>query len=72
LYWAVDLVNNDGLPDEAFTLAVVNQMRESSVLIAASGPTNSSLKIRPPLAISGNQVVELFEALQATVRTTSL
>jgi 4-aminobutyrate aminotransferase-like enzyme len=72
LYWAVDLVDDDGHPDEAFTLAVVNQMREAGVLIAASGPTNSSLKIRPPLAISGNQVVELSEVLQATVRTTSL
>lgn len=71
LYWAVDFVDEDGHPDEAFTLTVVNQMREAGVLIAASGPTNSSLKIRPPLAITESQVVELSEVLQSTIGATS-
>ena len=67
LYWSVDLVNSDGQPDEPFTLECVNEMREAGVLIAASGPTNTSLKIRPPLAITTGQIGQLVETL-----TTSL
>ena len=67
LYWAVDFVGDDGHPDEPFTIEFVNRMRESGVLIAASGPTNSSLKIRPPLAITEAQVTRLAETLLTTL-----
>jgi 4-aminobutyrate aminotransferase-like enzyme len=68
LYWSVDLVNSDGQPDEAFTLECVNRMREARVLIAASGPTNTSLKIRPPLAITTAQIGQMVEALTTSLR----
>lgn len=67
LYWSVDLVNSDGHPDEPVTLECVNRMREAGVLIAASGPTNTSLKIRPPLAITPAQVAQLADVLNTTV-----
>jgi 4-aminobutyrate aminotransferase-like enzyme len=67
LYWSVDLVSEDGQPDEAFTLECVNRMREAGVLIAASGPTNTSLKIRPPLVITADQVDRLSETLLRVV-----
>jgi 4-aminobutyrate aminotransferase-like enzyme len=71
LYWSVDLVNDDGHPDEAFTLECVNKMREAGVLIAASGPTNTALKIRPPLAITSDQVGRLADVLSSTIQSES-
>ena len=67
LYWSLDLVGVDGQPDETFTLECVNRMREAGVLIAASGPTNTALKIRPPLAITSAQVAKLANVLSDTV-----
>lgn len=69
LYWTVDFVTEDGLPDEPTALHVVNAMRDKGVLIAASGPTNSSLKIRPPLAISKDQLEGLVTTLSEVVAT---
>lgn len=63
LYWSVDLVTAEGQPDQPLALELVNQMRDDGVLIAASGPTNSSLKIRPPLAMSRQQVGQLATSL---------
>ena len=63
LYWSIDLVTADGDPDEPFTLSCVNALREAGVLIAASGPTNSSLKIRPPLVMSETQGKKLADAV---------
>jgi len=67
LYWAVDFVTEEGAPDGAATLQCVNMMRELGVLIAASGPANASLKIRPPLAISKDKVDYLAETLLDTI-----
>ena len=63
LYWSIDLVTADGRPDEAFTFSCVNALRQAGVLIAASGPTNSSLKIRPPLVMSEAQGEQLAGAI---------
>lgn len=63
LYWSVDLVTESGTPDEILTIECVNRMREKGVLIAASGPTNSSLKIRPPLVISEDQLESVVNSL---------
>jgi 4-aminobutyrate aminotransferase-like enzyme len=71
LYWAVDFVDPNGTPDEGFALECVNQMRERGLLIAASGPTNSSLKIRPPLAITTDQVHQLVGSLVDVVKELS-
>lgn len=69
LYWSIDLVSAEGTPDEPLTRECVNGMREAGVLIAASGPTNSSLKIRPPLAITDAQLDHLAEVLTTTLNT---
>ena len=69
LYWSVDLVAETGEPDEAFTIECVNRMREHGVLIAASGPTNSSLKIRPPLVVTESQLGFLAELLSDVLGT---
>ena len=68
LYWSVDLVNESGEPDQQHTTAVVNRMREKGILLAASGPHNSSLKIRPPLVVNDEQVAQFLGALQASLQ----
>lgn len=69
LYWTVDFVTENGDSDEAAALRVVNAMRDEGILIAASGPTNSSLKIRPPLVITEEQLDGLVSTLGAFLVT---
>ncbi|WP_137845273.1 aminotransferase class III-fold pyridoxal phosphate-dependent enzyme [Microbacterium sp. 2FI] len=70
LYWGIDIVDDAGRPDEARALDIVNGMRDRRVLIAASGPRNHTLKVRPPLPFSDADadrfVVALGETLMAT------
>jgi 4-aminobutyrate aminotransferase-like enzyme len=70
LYAAADFINpEDGEPDGDAALRVVNGLRERRVLISATGPHGSSLKIRPPLPFARPHVDQLAEALTATLRT---
>jgi 4-aminobutyrate aminotransferase-like enzyme len=61
LFLGVDLV------DEAFTLDVVNALRDRRVLLAASGPGNTTLKIRPPLVFDDADVDRLLTELAAVL-----
>jgi 4-aminobutyrate aminotransferase-like enzyme len=49
------------------TVAVVNRMREAGVLLAASGPDNTVLKIRPPLVFSRADAELLATELERTL-----
>ena len=70
LYVGVDFVRpEDGAPDGDAALRVVNGLRERRVLISATGPDGSSLKIRPPLPFSQPNVDHLADALTDTLRT---
>ena len=51
------------LPSVRDALAVVNGLRARFVLLAASGPLNNTLKIRPPLPFDGADSDRLLEAL---------
>jgi 4-aminobutyrate aminotransferase-like enzyme len=68
LFLGVDLVDADGRPDEPLALDVVNALRARHILLAASGPDNHTLKIRPPLvfddADATRLVTELAEVLK--------
>jgi 4-aminobutyrate aminotransferase-like enzyme len=61
LFLGVDLV------DEAFTLDVVNALRDRRVLLAASGPDNTTLKIRPPLVFDDADADRLLAELAAVL-----
>ena len=61
LYLGVDLT------DEPRTLDVVNAMRERRVLLAAAGPDNATLKIRPPLVFDDADADRLLEELAAVL-----
>ena len=55
------------LESEARALQVVNALRERGVLIAASGPANDTLKIRPPLPFSNADADRLLTELEAVL-----
>ena len=68
LYVAADFVDPDtGEPDGDAAIRVVNGLRERRVLISATGPHGSTLKIRPPLPFARPHVDQLAEALNATL-----
>jgi 4-aminobutyrate aminotransferase-like enzyme len=64
LYAAVDFADpGTGEPDAAAALAVVNDLRDRRVLISATGPHGSTLKIRPPLPFAAEHVDRLCSEL---------
>ena len=70
LYAAADFTDPaTGEPDGATAIRVVNGLRDRRVLISATGPDGSSLKIRPPLPFARPHVDRLAEALTDTLRT---
>jgi 4-aminobutyrate aminotransferase-like enzyme len=66
LFVGVDIVRDSETktPDGDATLRVVNHMRRRRVLISASGPRGSVLKIRPPLPFSTADADRLLENLE--------
>lgn len=69
LYAAVDIVDPaTGAPDETTTIALVSALRDRRVLISASGPTNTALKIRPPLPFSSADADRFLTELDGALR----
>ena len=70
LYAAADFTDpGTGEPDGDAAIRVVNGLRERRVLISATGPDGSTLKIRPPLPFARPHVDRLAEALTDTLRS---
>ena len=55
-------------PDAAKTARIVNGLREARVLISATGPRGHTLKIRPPLVFSRDNVDQFLDRLDAVLR----
>lgn len=53
----------DGRPDPTRTARLVNLLREHRILISSTGPQGDSLKIRPPLPFSSDNVDQLLGTL---------
>jgi 4-aminobutyrate aminotransferase-like enzyme/Ser/Thr protein kinase RdoA (MazF antagonist) len=70
LFLGVELVRDHATlePAGAEAARVVNGLRERGVLVAAVGPHNNVLKIRPPLCFSQENAEELVSALDDTLR----
>jgi 4-aminobutyrate aminotransferase-like enzyme len=69
LYVAADFIEpGTGKPDGDAAIRVVNGLRERRVLISATGPHGSTLKIRPPLPFAKTHVDQLAEALAGALR----
>jgi 4-aminobutyrate aminotransferase-like enzyme len=64
LYLAVDVISPEtGAPSGELASAIVNGMRERRVLISATGPKGSVLKIRPPLPFGPEHADQLLTVL---------
>jgi len=65
LFAGVDIVTDreSNTPDGEAALRVVNHMRRRRVLISASGPRGSVLKVRPPLPFSISDADRMLENL---------
>ncbi|WP_198938762.1 aspartate aminotransferase family protein [Mycobacterium sp. NS-7484] len=69
LFIGVDIVTDSAsnTPDGEAALRVVNHMRRRRVLISASGPRGSVLKIRPPLPFSISDADRMLENLDTVL-----
>jgi 4-aminobutyrate aminotransferase-like enzyme len=63
LYLGADVVTPAGTPSAELASAIVNGMRERRVLISATGPHGSVLKIRPPLPFRTEHADQLLAVL---------
>ena len=61
LFLGVDVVDPDGVPDPDTTSRIINGLRDEGVLIGAAGKYGATLKVRPPLCLSADEV-DLFLA----------
>lgn len=70
LYFAVEMVKDRTTkePDMDAALAAVNGLRQRRILISATGPDASILKIRPPLVFEDAHVSRFLEGLEETMR----
>jgi 4-aminobutyrate aminotransferase-like enzyme len=70
LFVGVDVVTDrdSNTPDGEATLRVVNHMRRRRILLSASGPRGSVLKIRPPLPFSIADADRMLENLAVVLR----
>ena len=64
LYLGVDVISPEtGKPSGELASAIVNGMRGRRVLISATGPKGSVLKIRPPLPFGPEHADQLLAVL---------
>lgn len=63
LFVAVEYTSEDGSPDTERAVEIVNRMREENILISTCGEYGNSLKIRPPLVVSPEQLVIFADGL---------
>ncbi|WP_176860731.1 aminotransferase class III-fold pyridoxal phosphate-dependent enzyme [Paraburkholderia phenazinium] len=69
LYFGVEMVHDRAKKDTdiATALKVVNGLRQRRVLISATGPDASVLKIRPPLVFAAKDADRLLTELDAVL-----
>jgi 4-aminobutyrate aminotransferase-like enzyme len=70
LYLGIDVIDPvTGEPSASIASRVVNGLRDRRVLISATGPTGSTLKIRPPLPFSQAHAEQFLAALAEVLAT---
>ncbi|MFD0981644.1 aspartate aminotransferase family protein [Tropicimonas aquimaris] len=67
LFIGVDLADEAGRPDPAFTVQVIDAMRAHNVLIGAAGRYGATLKVRPPLCLTREEAERFIEAFRAAL-----
>ncbi|WP_300064514.1 aminotransferase class III-fold pyridoxal phosphate-dependent enzyme [uncultured Roseobacter sp.] len=65
LFIGLDLIEQDsGTADPAFTVRVIDAMRDEGVMIGAAGREGATLKIRPPLCLTRDEADRFLAAFQ--------
>lgn len=67
LFLGVDILDAQDAPDATRAAAIVNGLRERRVLISATGRYGHSLKIRPPMVFSHENVALFMDRLKDTL-----
>lgn len=72
LFIGLDLINaQTGVPDPAFTVQMIDAMREAGVMIGAAGRYGATLKIRPPLCLTREEADCFSDAFRKSLRRLS-
>ena len=65
LFLGIDIINeNSNYPDEYLASKIINNMRDSGILVSTDGPFHNVIKIKPPMPFNKNNVdffLEIFE-----------
>lgn len=65
---AVDFVDSQtGEPDPTLASSIINGLRDRHVLVSGTGPTASTLKVRPPLPFARGDAEQLLAALDESL-----
>jgi len=69
LFIGVDLVDPmTGVADPAFTLRLIDAMRDEAILIGAAGKYGATLKIRPPLCLTSAEAERFVTAFDRSLK----
>lgn len=68
LFLGTDVVDGEGRPDAALAGRIVNRLRDARVLISATGKHGHTLKIRPPLVFSADNVAYFLDRLEGVLK----
>ncbi|MEM6414252.1 MAG: aspartate aminotransferase family protein [Pseudomonadota bacterium] len=72
LYCAIDIIDSDGTPSGKGAQAVVNGLKQKKILISATGKNENSLKIRPPLIATKQNVEHFVDAIRDVISELNL
>jgi 4-aminobutyrate aminotransferase-like enzyme len=65
LFLGIDIINeNNNCPDKQLAKKIINNMRNSGILVSTDGPFHNVIKIKPPMPFSKNNVdffLEIFK-----------
>ena len=64
LLQGIDIFKSDGAPNPEMADRITNHMRENGVLIGTTGPSYTTLKIRPPIVFQKEHAEILLAALK--------
>ncbi len=68
LFIGLDLISAEsGAGDAAFTIRMIDAMRDAGVMIGAAGRDGATLKIRPPLCLTQDEADRFLDAFQTSL-----
>jgi len=69
MFLGVDICGPDGAPDADATVATIDRLRASGVLVGAAGPRGATIKMRPALSLSQDEAEIFLAAFRKAVES---